>query len=751
MAAAAEQLGAGVSVFAAMPGGPELAAVLAGIDPGQVDRVAGVEVLAAARRVESWAAATAARAAAALSRGTELFDHPEEKPATLNSRARVDPTAEEVAMRLALTRREAATLVRVGRGLGAEFEDTGRALATGEVDYRKAATIVTTLDSSPTAVGWMVEQDVLPAASGRTVPQLREDLQQRLLEVDPEEAQRRHDRARSRRRVTRPRVLADGMGSISAVLPAEDCVQLDQSLTAAAQSARASGDARTSDQLRADVLLAMTHAAILTGDTGPHADPATIAGLEEVSTEACTGPACQPSAPDHPGSSRADEPATGGGTADTTAHGDGERPAGEPSAAEAQARNGAAADGAWEADNETDSDEPTAGTVTALHASRLTHAEAESTRSTARDEPEGQAGPHERKGDSPPDADASTGEYGATTTDHDRDAGSGDRSEERPGPPGRAIPAELYTGRRKDRAGPPVQGRFPDLDSAVPEVAVISPLLAALLRRGSERLSITRPQIRVTVPLDVLLTAQARQAAQHNRDQQPARETRDSTPDPADTTLPTTTGTTLPTTDETTLPSTDEMQTPPQEDFDDTAQPAAVLAGYGAITADQAVTLAAYGNLRRLVTDPLTGAPVDLGRTRYRPPAALQELVRLRDRTCVRPGCTVAAQDCQIDHTESWASGGTTSSGNNGPMCTRDHLLKTVGAFHVTQPEDGIFVWTTPTGHTYRRDRDGTITLTKITTPPSFPARHNGSPGTPASPASPATFRADDTDDPPPF
>ncbi|WP_143426991.1 HNH endonuclease [Georgenia soli] len=144
---------------------------------------------------------------------------------------------------------------------------------------------------------------------------------------------------------------------------------------------------------------------------------------------------------------------------------------------------------------------------------------------------------------------------------------------------------------------------------------------------------------------------------------------------------------------------------------------AAHLDGYGPITPDIARALAAGGTWRRLITDPLSGVVTDLGRTRYRPPAALQDLVRARDTTCVRPACTVPARRAQIDHTKAWSAGGTTALHQLGSMCNRDHTTKTVGAFHVTQPEPGIFVWTTPSGHTYRRETNGTTTLIAIGPP----------------------------------
>ncbi|UFU03616.1 HNH endonuclease [Ruania suaedae] len=143
------------------------------------------------------------------------------------------------------------------------------------------------------------------------------------------------------------------------------------------------------------------------------------------------------------------------------------------------------------------------------------------------------------------------------------------------------------------------------------------------------------------------------------------------------------------------------------------------LTGYGPITPAAARAVAAGGVWRRLVTDPVSRTVVDVGHARYRPPARMAELVRARDGTCVRPGCGHRARYCQLDHTVAFDAGGPTSVTNLGPLCVRDHLLKTHGDFAVTQPESGVFEWITPTGHRYRRERDGATTGVGIARSPA--------------------------------
>ena len=119
--------------------------------------------------------------------------------------------------------------------------------------------------------------------------------------------------------------------------------------------------------------------------------------------------------------------------------------------------------------------------------------------------------------------------------------------------------------------------------------------------------------------------------------------------------------------------------------------------------------LAAGGTWRRIVTDPLSGAVLDVGRTRYRPPAALADLVRARDRSCAHPGCEIPARRCDIDHLRPWARGSTTSLDNLTVLCEAHHRLKHTPGWSLVRLDDGALQWRTPSGARYRREADGTI------------------------------------------
>ena len=126
------------------------------------------------------------------------------------------------------------------------------------------------------------------------------------------------------------------------------------------------------------------------------------------------------------------------------------------------------------------------------------------------------------------------------------------------------------------------------------------------------------------------------------------------------------------------------------------------LVGYGPLPADLARRIAADAVWKRLVTDPLSGALLDHGRTTYRPPAALAEFVRARDLTCRHPTCRRPAAASELDHAIAWSDGGDTAAHNLYSSCGRHHHLKhDVPGWRVTLHPDATITWTTPTGHRY--------------------------------------------------
>ncbi|MFH5822005.1 DUF222 domain-containing protein [Georgenia sp. AZ-5] len=477
----AERLDAAAELY-----GLDLANAIGGVAPDGEDAANLVELVALWSRLVSWAHARRNEAVAALV----------VQAVAAGSGHAEDAVAVELAMRLATSHRSAATMVKKALMLTGPFWATGEALLRGALDPRKADLIVSALEHRPAPVALAVEDAVLPGAPGRTHAQLARDLNRALVDVDPHEASARHRHARQLRRVCHPKSLPDGMASVFAVLPAEDAISLDLALDGAARAAKAAGDKRTVDQLRADVLASLGADALRRGGFG-------------------VPPGARP--------------------------------------------DGSAAAGKDEASGENRD----AGAVSALDP-----------RSAATG------------------ADAGTGGDGSNA-------------------PGSESPPPWFP--VGEVGGVPVR-------------------------------------VQVTVPLSTLLGGDA----------------------------------------------------------------AGELDGYGAIDPATARALALGGTWKRLVTDPLSGTVLDVGRTRYRPPPDLAELVRARDGTCFRPGCGARASGCELDHTVPFGrgpGGGRTALWNLGSACSTDHRLKTVGAFRVRQLAGGVFEWTSrATSLRYRRESDGSIT-----------------------------------------
>ena len=91
-----------------------------------------------------------------------------------------------------------------------------------------------------------------------------------------------------------------------------------------------------------------------------------------------------------------------------------------------------------------------------------------------------------------------------------------------------------------------------------------------------------------------------------------------------------------------------------------------------------AIIAAAIGHVRRVVLDS-SGVVVDAGRKQRLFTGALRDLVLLSGRRCMWPGCHRPGSRCQADHTQPYASTGTTATRNGGPACGHHNRWKSRG------------------------------------------------------------------------
>ncbi len=105
---------------------------------------------------------------------------------------------------------------------------------------------------------------------------------------------------------------------------------------------------------------------------------------------------------------------------------------------------------------------------------------------------------------------------------------------------------------------------------------------------------------------------------------------------------------------------------------------------------------------QRLVTDPCTGALVDMNARTYRIPRRLREAVKARDVTCRFPGCHQPAEFLDIDHVLPWPAGRTRPE-DLGGECRRHHRVKTHSPWKVRKRSGPTadMTWTSPLGQTH--------------------------------------------------
>jgi hypothetical protein len=259
--------------LALVPPGAGLAAVLARVDRSVLNGFELVEVAkATARQVAHYQAELLAtvRESAYCPPGDETSppertDRPQEY------------AADEVRFALTLTRRAADTLMGMAYRLVECVPAAQEALRCGRIDLARARVLVEETASLPEAAARQVVNLVLPAADGLTTGQLRARLRRLVITADPDAAARRQREALTRRRVEHG-LDHDGTATLAGCqLPPDRAAAAAARLDALARAVKQAGDARTLDELRADLFLD-----ILDGRHTPSAPPAPTGGVEVV-------------------------------------------------------------------------------------------------------------------------------------------------------------------------------------------------------------------------------------------------------------------------------------------------------------------------------------------------------------------------------------------------------------------------------------------------------------------------------------
>ena len=586
----------------------------------------------------------------------------------------------EIACRLGVSRTRSSHLVDRGAGLlDGRLRATSGLHRVGLLDESKAGLLVRRLAEEPAVVAEAVQERVAGRAVHRTSAQVGRDVDKALTALDPDGTSARARRHSAGRHVTRPREAGTGVCEVRILMPRPDAFLVDATLDAIAASARATGDRRTLGQLRADALVSMSLHAL---KSSQHRAAAQSSGAEDAAFAA----ADEPRAAGGGGAAGADEmrAADPAASADSTAPADPAdlMPDGVPLRGLLTALSDVVGHTApwWMPSGagpvvlppgltvNVDVTVPLDHLVDLLEPEFSGNGSSESCRAVTAAPGSGPSGGGVLGG-RPPDGGRSDRPGGGVSGGGPQDSRSPSDGALGGGWPGGGPSDRPNEGPSK--CGPPGLGR---VDSAVLESGSPGRCLSESGSRG------------FATPI----SGSADFGLPISESPGPAEDARALRPSVA-------------------------VQTGQTGQTVQTAQTVEASLGTAGrnvpVPAVVARALAAGGTWRRLVTDPVSGTVVDVGRTRYRPPAALADLVRARDAACTHPGCDVPARGCDVDHIVPWAGGGITSYENLTCLCRAHHRLKHTPGWALTRTSTGALMWRTPTGARYHRAPDGTVTM----------------------------------------
>lgn len=261
-----------------MEPGSALAAVLDDIDINQCSGHDRIRVLRAHERMRAHYAARSYRAMSAV---VEVYRADPDEADFAEQAA-----SAEVAAALRLTRRAADIEVGIAMELQQRLPRVWAALCDGLIDVRRARILVDDTAHLSAAYAQEVVSSVLDDACLLTTGQLRAKLSKLCIQVAPDDAKQRYERAVEFRRVV-DEPNSDGTADLYATsLPVHRVQAAKQHLNRLARKRKNEGDERSLDQLRADILLdlldgTLTSSGAGTGTVHITIDLATLAGLAE--------------------------------------------------------------------------------------------------------------------------------------------------------------------------------------------------------------------------------------------------------------------------------------------------------------------------------------------------------------------------------------------------------------------------------------------------------------------------------------
>ncbi len=263
--------------------GPVLGLMLSTLDPASLSAHDRVVVLRHHRRVASY---YEAQLYAGMAGVAEAYEHLEPDPELA-----YDSAAAEVGAALHLTRQAAHTELSYAFDLRQRLPAVWHRLASGQIDARRAKTIVRGVEHLDPEVARAVVDHVFDMAPGLTTGQLAARLRKLCIDAAPDDAARRYDGAVAGRRVVMEPTTEGTANLLGMDLPPDLAAAAARHVDALAASLARGGDPRPRDQLRADVFLDLLQGNDPGGTSGRcgvvdiRIDLATLAGLDDSSAD----------------------------------------------------------------------------------------------------------------------------------------------------------------------------------------------------------------------------------------------------------------------------------------------------------------------------------------------------------------------------------------------------------------------------------------------------------------------------------
>ena len=266
-----------------IPPGPVLAAMLWSVNFDACSAHDRITVLRAHRRMASHYQARMYDDIESVSAHLEVVDNGDVELANQG-------TVAEVRAALTLTRRAADSEVAFALDLRRRLPAVWTALAGGNLDVRRARTIVHATAHLNEETARQVAAAIADAAPNLTTGQLAARIRRLCVDIDPEDAVDRYEQAIQYRRVVLQPSETGAAVLLAIDLPVDRATAAANRINALARSLKTAHETRSLDQLRADVFLDL-----LIGDVEPasrekgvvniHVDLATLADLNQRSGE----------------------------------------------------------------------------------------------------------------------------------------------------------------------------------------------------------------------------------------------------------------------------------------------------------------------------------------------------------------------------------------------------------------------------------------------------------------------------------